>query len=288
MKGYIYSINKSLASFTFINDTDEKKDSFGNDWSHYPIYHRLINFMRDRGFEIEVDKTVHKIIRRGRFRGYKGDLKFRSERYPRGFKVEFYQEKSLEGKCSGEYDFDKFEKMPYLMKLTWINETKKMGNFLKSLEFGIIDGTEPMYKNSQEKIKHNFVKCWHHPQNNMNFKLSDLDGTTCEGSYNNTDRDKKTIYNGQIKYFRHWNGRLMRGKVYHNINNMWWVILNDTERRNIADFELFDVTEEDFKTRRKVKDRKPQEYVDRIKKINDTSTKELINELKRRGVKVAV
>ncbi len=288
MKGYFYSINKSSANFIFINDTNEKKDSFGNDWSHYPIFHRLINFMKDRDFEVEIDKTIQKIIRKGRFRGSKGDLKFKSDKYPRGFIIEFYYEKSLEGKKSGEYDFDKFLKMPYQMKLMWINETKKMGEFLEKLGYEIANGTEPIYKKSEDEIKDNFVKCWHHPQKDISFSLSDLDGTTCEGKYNNTDRDKKTIYNGQIKYFRHWNGRLMRGKVYHNINNMWWVILNDTEFRNIADFELFDATEEDFKIRRKAKDRKPQEYIDRIEKIKNTSTKVLMNELKRRGVKVAV
>lgn len=288
MEGYIFSINPGLASFTFVNDTDESKDSFGNDWSHYPIYHRLLNFMRGRGFDITVDKTVKRLIRKGRFRGSKGDLKFRSDRYPRGFRINFYQEKSLEGKISGEYDFDKLDKMPYLMKLTWINETKKMGRFLESLNLDIKNDSDIEYKLAEDKIKQRYVDSCHDPQEDMNFKLSDLDGTTCEYSYNNTDRDKKTIYNGQIKYFRNWNGRLMRGKVYHNINNMWWVIINNTEYTNIADFRLFDATEEDFKIRRKIKDRKPKSYLTRKEKIEEASNRELINELKRRGIKVAV
>lgn len=66
---------------------------------------------------------------------------------------------------------------------------------------------------------------------------------------------------------------------------MWWVIANKTEVRNIACFELFDLTPED-KRGRQVRARIPEEYAARIKAIGETKTKELISELRRRGVKV--
>lgn len=290
MKGYFYSINKNLASFTFINETGEShgwRDE--KQWSHYPIMYRLLNFMKLRGFEIGRNpkiKKYYKCLNKDNWYGRKGNLEFEASRYPAGFKFEFYQNINFKNPNGGKYDSDKFKKMSYLIKLLWINETKKMGKFLESL--GVENNTDPEYKFTKDIIKRDFVECWHHPQKDMNFNLRDLDGTTCEGSYNNTDRDKKTIYNGQMKYFRdYWNGRLMRGKVYHNINNMWWVILNDTEYDNIADFELFDPTEEDFKIRRKVKDRKPKEYIDKLKAMEKLSNKELLRELKRRGLKAS-
>ncbi|WP_165478171.1 hypothetical protein, partial [Clostridioides difficile] len=60
---------------------------------------------------------------------------------------------------------------------------------------------------------------------------------------------------------------------------------NDTEYTNIADFNLFDAKEEDFKIRRKVEDRKPKTYVEKMKNIKSYSSKELIKELRNRGFK---
>lgn len=289
MQKYFYRVNKNSFSFNLINDSDEKhgwQDRYK--WSHYPIMHRLLNFMGSRGFEIGRDPEIqkhYKSLDKDRWYGKKGDLEFVAKRYPRGFEFEFYQNIVFKNSNGGKYDFDKFEKAPYLIKLQWINETKKMGEFLKSL--GVADKSNPILKTAEDKIKYAFVESWHHPQKDMNFNLTDLDGTACESSYNSMDRDKKTILNGQVKYFRYWNGRLMRGKVYHNINNMWWVILNDTEYTNIDSFELFDPTEEDFKLRRKARDRKPKEYLEKLENMKQLSNKELLRELKKRGIKVS-
>ena len=56
--------------------------------------------------------------------------------------------------------------------------------------------------------------------------------------YNAKDKDGKRLRNGQIKYFRDRRGRLQRGTIYHNINNMWWVVLNKFEFTNVAAFEF--------------------------------------------------
>ncbi|TEB15151.1 hypothetical protein Psfp_02327 [Pelotomaculum sp. FP] len=288
MKGYIFSTNKDLASFSFVNDTEEERGPFDKKWSHYAILHRLINFMKSRGWYIEHDKNVHKIIKKDHWYGRKGDLEFRLDRYPRGFKFEFYQNIVFENLNGGRYDFDKFEKMPYLIKLLFINETRHMKVFLEGL--GCLDNTVPVYKLVEEKIKQHFVESCHHPQKSMDeFNLSDLDGQTCKESYNHTDRDKKIIRNGEIKYFRDRStGRLVRVVVYHNINNMWWAILNRYKYTKVVDFELFDLTPDDLKIRRLKKDKKPKEYLDKKEKLQQSSNKELISELKRRGFKIKI
>jgi hypothetical protein len=252
MNGYSFSISKNHFSLSFVNDTDEQHgwpDRYK--WSHYSIMHRLFNFMKQRGFSIGRDPRIqehYKAINKDHWRGRKGDLEFKAHRYPRGFSIDFFQNINIENVNGGEYDSNKFRKAPYLVRLNWIIETKKMGEFLE--ELGIENNSEVETKYSEDSVKAHLVKSWHKPQKDMNFKLKDLDGTTDESSCNNTDRDKKTIYNGQVKYFRDRRGRLVRGKVYHNINNMWWVILNDTEYTNEASFLLFDATENDFKERR--------------------------------------
>jgi len=236
------------------------------------------------GFYVEKDKSVSKIIRKDYYYGRYYGLEFKAHRYPVGFKIVFYQNINFEHKCGGYYDFNKFEMMPYLQKLIFKKIVNKLGLYLQ--DHGVENESEPNLKTSEEKVKYRFVKSCHHVQENMNFNLSDLDGTTCEYSYNNTDRDKKTIYNGQIKYFRDYNGYLLRGKVYHNINNMWLVILNNHDYKNVASFELFDFSEKE-KLGRLAKVRTPEEYLERKAKIAETSTRELIKELKRRGMRVS-
>ena len=285
VKGYTFNIGKDSASFSFINDTEEKRDILDKHWSHYGILHRLLNFLRSRGWCVMNDDSVHKIIRKGYFCGKKRDLEFELRRYPVGFSFEFYQNIVFENPNGGRYDFGRFEKMPYTVRLMFLNETRHMKEFLENL--GCIDNSKPIYGLAEDKIKLDFVECWHHPQKSMDFKLSDLDGETCEGDYNHTDRDKKIILNGQVKYFRHWDGRLRRGRVYHNINNMWWVILDRFKYTNIADFQLFDPTPDDFKNRRLKEDKKPKSYLDKKEKLQQSSNRELINELKRRGLNIS-
>lgn len=284
MEGYTFSIRKYYADLYFVNDTGEKKDSFNKKWSHYGILHRLLNFLRSRGWCVMNDDSVDKIIRKDHFYGKKGNLEFVCHRYPRGFEFEFYQDIVFENAHGGKYDFDRFNKMPYIVKLVYLNETRRMKSFLESL--GCVDISKPVYELAEGKIKQHFIESWHHPQESMDFKLSDLDGQTCRHN-NGIDRDKKVIRNGEVKYFRcSISGRLLRGKVYHNINNMWWVMLNKYNYRNIADFELFDV-HNFFGLKRLKQDKKPKEYLDKKEKLQQSSNKELLNELKRRGIKVS-
>lgn len=285
---YSFKICQGFASINLYNN-DKVKDRWNKRQPHYPILHRLLNFMQDRGFRVGRDPRIeqhYKILTKDHWYGRKGDLEFKAERYPAGWKIEFFQNIVFENKAGGYYDFDKYKKMPYLIKLLFRNEVRHIKQFL--IQFGYQDVSDPIYKLASDRIKAKYVESWHYPQKSMDeFQLEDLNGQTDPYSYNHLDRDKKIIYNGQVKYFRDWNGRLVRGIVYHNINNMWWVILNDYKYTNKADFELFDPTEADFKARRVKEDRKPKKYLDRKEKLQEVSPRELINELKRRGFKIA-
>ena len=75
----------------------------------------------------------------------------------------------------------------------------------------------------------------------MNFNLSDVDGTNGQ-DYCDKDRDGKIMLNGQIKTFIDYRGRIRKGKIYHHINNMWWVIASEYERFNIGSSHIFDDT----------------------------------------------
>lgn len=276
---YPFQIHQDSASIALY------RDQKGAEESHYSILHMVLHFMVGRGFDVGKDPHIekkYKILSKDHWYGRKGDLEFKAERYPVGWKIEFFQNVVIENKAGGYYDFHKYEKMPYMIKLIFRNEARHIKEFLEDL--GCIDNSKKPYKLASDKIKFDYVDSCHYPQKSMEeFELSDLDGQTNEYSYNHLDRDKKIIHNGELKYFRHWDGRLSRGIVYRNLNNMWWVITNKYERRNKADFELFDPTPEDFRIRRLKKDVKPKEYLIKKEKLKEASTCELINELKRRG-----
>lgn len=200
--------------------------------------------LKGRGWIIQTDQGVlkrHPIIADDYFEGQKGDLRFKAEQHPALSELEFYQDINTENRNGGRYDFDKLKMMPYLIRCQFLTELKHIKNLLIGL--GYADHSAPVLKTAEDKVKYAFVRSWHHPQKSMEFNLKDTDGQTSE-SYNSTDMDGKTIKNGEAKYFRDRKGRLMRGTVYHNINNMWWVLINKHWYKNMACFELFDLTGE--------------------------------------------
>lgn len=275
-----FSINGTVLNF---HQDDEKGSILYENFQHYKLYRQVLDYLGSIGFYVGEDKEIKKkypSLNKDRNRGRYGDLEFKSERYPAGFKIEFFQNIVFENRHGGEYDFDKLDKMPYLIRKQYELTMKKLAKFL--LDKGIPDTTKPVYKNAKAKIKYDYVKSWHHPQKDMNFLLSDLDGQTSE-VYNSKDRDGKILHNGEIKYFRDYKGYLCRGKIYHHINNMWWVIVNEKEVRNIASFDLFDLTPDEFRGR-KATAKIPGIYKIRREELTKATSKELINELRRRGL----
>lgn len=247
---------------------------------NYENFLDTMKFLGSIGFYVTHDKGIKKRFpilndyhRYGRYK----DLEFKAEVYNNGFKMEFFQNLIYENPNSGYFDFDKLSKMPYLTRLQYELTQKKLILFLEEKEFEVELKTE---KKGTEYIVLDYIKSWHHPQNEW-FDLKQINGSTCEYSYNNKDRDGKTLYNGDEKYFRDSSGYLCRGIVYHNINNMWWVLLPCETVRNVASFELFDLLDSDER-RRKKEHRPPEDYVVRKKWLSKCSTKEILNELKRR------
>ncbi|HBE9444615.1 hypothetical protein [Clostridioides difficile] len=258
--------------------------------SHYILLEKVLSFMKKRGFNISNDnnmkfnsfskkniilkylsnpnnkyctfidyyitdkeKFLHHIIseyskedKRGVY-GIKGDLEFIATVFRTGFLIQFFQSNNLNNK-EDNYYFE-FDRASYLTRLMYINETNKIAKFIENLVPEAIYIVDIDFKLAVNRIKYDYAMSEHHLQNDIYFDLEELDGTTCSNNLNNIDRDNKIIFNGDIKYFR-FNGRLQRVKVYHNIDNIWWGILNNTECVNIKASELFNPTNEEFKCRK--------------------------------------
>ncbi|HCT63881.1 MAG TPA: hypothetical protein DIC60_01150 [Lachnospiraceae bacterium] len=248
---------------------------------HWDNFADTMSFLGSIGFYVGEDKRIKKqypILLKDHKEGRYADLKFKAEWHPNVFYIEFYQDVSYENPNGGYYDFNKRKKMPYLIGKQYDITQKKLVQFFKSKGFSI--EFRPNSKKGKDFIIEDYIRSCHRPQKQW-FDLAEIEGETSEYSYNNQDRDKKTIYNGDIKYFRDWSGYLMRGKVYHNINNMWWVLLPCGTVNNVAGFALFDRSPADVLGRLK-RHNPPKEYVERKKQLSLCNEKELINELKRR------
>lgn len=266
-------------------------ESSAEDWLHYKFMHygyfyRCMNLLSAEGFIVRKDPDVAKSIRNDYWIGKLGDVEFAAHKYPNGFCIEFFQNVYFENPNGGRYDFEKYKKMPYLIKMQFLKYMGKIVAFLRILEPDISDQTKHYPKLAEDWIKCRYVEDWFHEQKDTDFDIHSLDGLAAEPPSNGLDRDKKEIHNGEIKYFRGYDGYLYRGRVYHNCNNMWWVITDKYTVRNIANFELFDLMPEDFRGRKK-KPAVPEEYKNRVQELSKLKDKELIAELRRRGLKVS-
>jgi hypothetical protein len=219
--------NRDVKSFS-IWDTNLSV-RFNGEISH-PTLLKIFDTMRNRGFYVGSNPRIDKdyaCLSKDNFAGNKAELRFEADKYPAGFKLEFYQEVNTINRYGGRYDFNKFKMMPYLIKMRFLVEIKYIKELL--VAEGYEDQSDVIPKTAYEKV----MKELHSPDRHWN--------SDNLPNYNALDKDKKRLSNEEIKYFRDRKGVLMRGTVYHNINNMWWVVVNKDYYTNLASFELFDL-----------------------------------------------
>lgn len=144
---------------------------------------------------------------------------------------------------NGRFSFGQYEVMTYKMQQYFKLLAKQVSRFLK-VTLTKIDASEL----AEKSIIKNNNDSWH--RTNVNC-LEEID--ECKHSNNALDKNKKLLKNGQVKYFYGYNGRLNRGKIYYNISNMWWVLVDKFNYSNIACFNLFDYNGEPLKNPKRVR-----------------------------------
>ena len=227
---------------------------------HYKLWERINSYLRRRGFNVTLDPQIeedYKGLSKGHRYGIKKQLEFKTHRYPTGFEYKFFQNINFENQYGGEHDFDKYEKMPYMVKLSYRNEMIRLADFARSIGVNVI--IEKKLTDIEAIIKSNNDNLHVHGRIES---LDDLKGVMkkYDLSCNSTDANKKQIICGDMKCFYDYNKHIAIGKAYHNINNMWWVIVNG-KRYNKASFELFDPYPEMPK-------RKPLKYEEFIQRLH--------------------
>lgn len=232
---------------TVLLNFKEKGEDFSLNVPHYNKWLSIIKFLRKRGFKVGENKNFkqrysclskyHKI-------GYKKNVVCLLEIGAAFISIEFGNIQNL---WDGENNHfwnnpsdERYTNLTYLENLAIKLEIKRLLQFCKKYNHKFIPEDETLKPTEYiiKKLKRN-----KHIHGNVNC-LDDIKASITKDSYdykiNSNDKNNKKIICGDIKYFYdYFTKRLSVGKVWHNINNMWWVIVND-KLYNIASFKLFD------------------------------------------------
>lgn len=213
---------------------------------HYSLWRFCLRWLKKKGFLIYIDADFAKnyscLINQHRW-GFSNDLEFKTNIFPAGFNIEFYQNQKFENPNGGEYDSNKYQKMPERIRLYFeaicnelIEEFLSIHhlNFYDSsdLRFPALTAEQQLLKYEHEKSFSKFeIQCVAQTEDYM----SDYDF-----KHNSTSGIKDLIKCGEIRRFIDYDKTIQIGTVYHHINNMWWVIKDKYTLRNIADWEILD------------------------------------------------
>ena len=221
-----------------LNDTkigiwqdDANDPSFRRD-----IFLPLIRRMRARGWKVTPDPNTlknYRCISPNHKLGRKGDLRAHIEISGRQCSVEFWSVSARrENPLGPKYDFDKFERMSYLDRQRFLLERRKICAWLTSIaDVTEHEGTQRKdFRLANDFISAQYANSWHSDKT--------LGRPICTQSRNAKSADGETIEHASTVWFRGRDGRWRRGTAYYNINNMWWVVQNKFEFRNMAAFEL--------------------------------------------------
>ncbi|AYF32319.1 hypothetical protein CUU95_18395 [Vreelandella alkaliphila] len=140
----------------------------------------------------------------------------------------------------GRYDFDKEQRMPYLLRLEMQRTRNRLRDYLCNVfagyEFSSNKGDGRSEKRgpggltAMQFVQACWESSWHFKGDTSTYEISD---------YNRNSADGQLIEHGQRIYFTDRKGRMCTGTAYYNINNMWWVVSGKYSASNKASFELY-------------------------------------------------
>lgn len=222
-------------------------DSFSLKVPHYQKWLGIIKLLSNRGFIIGENpsyKEHYKCLSKYHKIGHKKDIACLMEIRGAAIEVQFGNIKNLwTGIAQNFWDNptdDRYAKLTYLENVAVKFEIFKLIQHCKKWGFSVL--VEDRDREPEDFIIHK-LKVNTHIHGIVN-NLNDIKLSIKEYSYdylqNSNDKNKKKIICGEVKYFySYYTNRLCCGVVWHNINNMWWVICGK-DLCNVASFELFD------------------------------------------------
>lgn len=204
----------------------------------------IVGMLRvDRKFKVKDDPriTKHYPSLKADFVGRRYQLRFLARYAPKFSEITFFQNVFHENPNGGRYDYNKLEKMPpdvlkfFKIERRWLTDVLKASGRVDQTEYKMPEIT------AYEWLTNEIVKSGHYRGDKQKLKPHPFKTIWTSGEgYNCKDKDCKQIRPWQIKFFYDWDGRLKRGHVVKNLNNMWWVITGRYSVSNVSASSLFD------------------------------------------------
>lgn len=230
---------------------------------HDVVYSGVIKLLRKRGFSIHTDahiKKHYRLIAKNHHTGKKHLLEVHVSLCGRHLEIQFYQNVNFENRNGGRYDFDKYQKMPYLVQKRFVLEASALlqhlyenhgysfwGNlegFSCSHVFEALRGTCPC----SQPLKR-FNEMW----GDGRFRRDETGWPeVSEYDYGgNKDREGVQLRNGMYRWIRDRKGYLKRGQIFTNMNQMWQIIYGPGRRDTtwVHCRELFSLQPDDCRGR---------------------------------------
>jgi hypothetical protein len=170
----------------------------------------------------------------------KGDLQAELSVSGRHIELKMWQDvANITHRSGGKYEFDKEQKMPYLLRLEMERTRRRIRDYL----CGVFDGYEFdagkrdgrsnkrgfMHRTALEWLQGCYATSGHFKGDLASYQIS---------PYNSESADKTPLQHGQRVWFYDRKGRLNVGTAHYNINNMWWVVTGRYDVTNEASFHL--------------------------------------------------
>lgn len=195
-------------------------------------FKQAIVVLRGIGFKIGRDPRVERdfaCLGPSHRRGRKGDLEVKINHSGRCMEVEFFQNLVVTNRSGGEYDFDKRQKMPYLVGKQYELARRELSDGMVRLGLPALE--VEVKRRGMELIAHRRAELSAFHRGRMYAKPPE--------AYNAESATKQTVADGDRVLFRDYDGRMRGGTAFYNINNMWWVLCPGDVVRNLASFHLW-------------------------------------------------
>lgn len=210
------------------------------------VFGPLIRMLRNAGWKIGSDPQIVKhynCLRHDHRLMSKGQLLGKLNISGRHIEIEIWAETWAKVNPSGHrYDFDKRQRLEYLDRLRVELLERKIIAWLGKRAEVAVKRPNRRHMPAMDQIAKSYAESWHRDEA--------LGRPACHGDYNATAADGAIIQHGQIVWVKAEKGRILRGRAFYNLNNMWWVVLAKDRLTNKACFEIYTSPPEDLRRKR--------------------------------------
>ncbi|MCU1142518.1 UvrB/UvrC motif-containing protein [Stenotrophomonas maltophilia] len=217
--------------------------TFGNAWERQfkaDVFARIVQQLNRMGWACEVPAEMIEryginFARRDRY-CRKGDLHAQLSVGGRHIELKFWQElHNVSNPNGGRYDFDKEQRMPYLLRLQMEHTRRKLRDYLVNVFDGYTFQTPKISSPSPCPLAY-FNEHWdsEYDRRRGTHRFDrGVDGWPSENalrSWCRKDADGVALQHGDVRCIRDRQGRVRRGRVYGGINGMWMLVYGPGQR----------------------------------------------------------